>query len=622
MVRIVLRITEETAWQAARPAFDAIPPWRNLLTLDQVFVFAILVGMVALFIWDRFRYDLVALLALLAAMASGVVPPERAFIGFGDQVVIIVASVLVLSAAIDKSGVIGRAVRRLEPQLRTTGTRVAALTAGVMLLSALMKNIGALAIFLPIAVQVARRSGTPASMLLMPMAFGSLVGGLVTLVGTSPNIIVSRVRAELTGQPFAMFDFTPVGLGIVGAALAFLTFGWRLLPGGRRAQMPPSAAFEVEPYLSEARLPRTSPLVGKTVAELEGRSDGEVAVIAIVREGGHRYVPAGHWTLFADDLLVLRSDPHALQRIITETGLRLAGAGNDPAKNRPAHDIGVAEAVVMPGSALVGCSPEDVRLREVHGVNLLAVARRGQEIATRLHQLRLQAGDVLVLQGVATAIPAALKGLGCLPLLDRATGLGGRRRDILPLVVLALTMAAVALKLVPVVAAFFGAAVLVVLCGILTLREAYKALDLPILVLLACLIPISDAVASTGGAMLIAGGLAGVAAVLPPVGAVALMLIAAMALTPFLNNAATALIMAPIAVSLATQLGLRPDPFLMAVAIGCACDFLTPIGHQCNTLIMGPGGYRFGDYWRLGLPLSIIVAVVATALIPLVWPLQ
>ncbi|MFL5333577.1 MAG: SLC13 family permease [Geminicoccaceae bacterium] len=599
-----------------------ICPWRQVLTPDQVLIFAILVGMVALFIWDRLRYDLVALLALLAAMASGVVPPEKAFVGFGDQVVIIVASVLVLSAAIGKSGVIGRVVRRLEPHLRTTGARVTALTAGVTVLSALMKNIGALAIFLPIAVQLARRSGTSPSMLMMPMAFGSLVGGLVTLVGTSPNILVSRVRAELTGQPFAMFDFTPVGVGVAGAALAFLAFGWRLLPGGRRAQAPLSAAFEVEPYLSEARLPKGSPLVGKTVAELEARSEGAVAVIAIIREGGHRYVPAGHWTLYADDLLVLRSDPHALQRIIAETGLRLGGVGNGPAKDIPAGDIGVVEAVVMPDAALVGCSPEEVRLREVHGVNLLAIARRGQEIATRLHQLRLQAGDVLVLQGIATAMPDALRRLGCLPLVDRATGLGGRRRDVLPLFLLALTIAAVALKLVPVAAAFFGAAVLVVLSGILTLREAYEALDLPILVLLACLIPISDAVASTGGAALIATGLAAVAAVLPPVGAVALMLVAAMALTPFLNNAATALIMAPIAVSLAMQLGLSPDPFLMAVAIGCACDFLTPIGHQCNTLVMGPGGYRFGDYWHLGLPLSIIVAVVATALISVFWPLR
>jgi di/tricarboxylate transporter len=592
-------------------------------TLDQALVLAILASMVVLFVWDRLRFDLVALLGLLAAMASGVVPPDRAFAGFGDQVVVIVASVLVLSAAVGKSGAVGRAVRRLEPRLRTTGARVAALTAGVTVLSAFMKNIGALAVFLPIAVQVARRGGTPPSALLMPMAFGSLVGGLVTLVGTSPNILVSRARAELAGQPFGMFDFAPVGLGVAAAALAFLAFGWRLLPvAGRRAPAAPSAAFAVEPYLAEAWLPKASPLVGRTVADLEARGGGEVAVAAIVREGGRRYVPAGHWTLFADDLLVLQSDPHALRRIVAEAGLRLAGVDGRPAKSLPAGGIGVVEAVVMPGSTLVGCSPAETRLREAHGLSLLAVARRGQGIATRLHQLRFQAGDVLVLQGAAEAMPDALRGLGCLPLVDRATGLGEPQRDVLPLVLLALAVAVVASGLVPVAAAFFGAAVLAVLLGVLTPREAYAALDLPILVLLACLIPISDAVGRTGGAELIAGGLAAIAGALPPVGAVVLVLVAAMALTPFLNNAAAALIMAPVAAGLASKLGLRPDPFLMAVAVGCACDFLTPIGHQCNTLVMGPGGYRFGDYWRLGLPLSAIVAAVATALIPLFWPLR
>ncbi|CAH2603034.1 SLC13 family permease [Rhodovastum atsumiense] len=575
-----------------------------------------------LFIWNRLRYDLVALLGLLAAMAAGIVPPEKAFAGFGDQVVVIVASALVLSAAVGKSGLIGRLIRRIEPRLRTTGARVATLTTGVTVLSALMKNIGALAVFLPLAVQVARRSGTSPSMLLMPMAFGSLVGGIVTLVGTSPNIIVSRVRAELTGQPFTMFDFTPVGLGVTGAALAFLAFGWRLLPHGRSGQAPSSAAFQVEPYLSEARLPGDSPLVGRTVAELEARGEGDVTVIAIVREGDRRYVPARHWTLFAGDLLVLRSDPHALSRIVAETGLHLASTGTGLAGRLSGGNAGVVEAVVMPGSALVGCSPEELRLREAHGVNLLAIARHGQQIATRLRQLRFQAGDVLVLQGAADLLPGALGGLGCLPLADRATKLGEPRSDVLPLLLLTLTMAAVALGLAPVATAFFGAAVLAVLSGILTLREAYAALDLPILVLLACLIPVSDAVADTGGAGLIAGGLAAAAGTLPPATAVALMLIAAMALTPFLNNAATALTMAPIAASLAGRLGLDPDPFLMAVAIGCACDFLTPIGHQCNTLVMGPGGYRFGDYWRLGLPLSIIVAVVATLLIPVFWPLR
>ena len=592
-----------------------------MLTLSQGLVFAILLAMVALFIWDRIRYDLVALLALVAAMAAGVVPLDGAFSGFSDDVVIIIASALVLSAAVGKSGVIGRGIRHLGPHMQTTGARVIVLTAGVTLLSTLMKNIGALAIFLPVALELARRSKTPPSALLMPMAFGSLVGGLVTLVGTSPNILVSRVRADLTGTPFGMFDFTPVGLGVSAAALAFLAVGWRLLPSDRAGQTSAANAFEVHPYLSEARLPADTPMVGKTVTEFEALAEGDVEVVAIVREGGHRYVPAGHWTIFANDLLVLRSNPHPLQEIVAEAQLQLLGADKGPAKELSPEQIAVTEAVVMAGSTLVGSSLERLRLRDTHGLNVLAIARRGQNIETRLREIRFRAGDVLALQGAAEAMPDTLRELGCLPLVDRATRLGEPRRDYLPLILLAVVMALVATKLVPVTAAFFGAAVLTVLLGILTLREAYEAIDLPILVLLACLIPISDAVASTGGAELIAGGLATAAAMLPPIGAVALVMAVAMGLTPFLNNAATALIMAPIAASLATKLGLNPDPFLMAVAIGCACDFLTPIGHQCNTLVLGPGGYRFGDYWRLGLPLSIIVLVVATGLLSVFWPL-
>ncbi len=592
-----------------------------MLTLSQGLVFAILLAMVALFIWDRIRYDLVALLALVAAMAAGVVPLDGAFSGFSDDVVIIIASALVLSVAVGKSGVIGRGIRHLGPHMQTTGARVIVLTAGVTLLSTLMKNIGALAIFLPVALELARRSKTPPSALLMPMAFGSLVGGLVTLVGTSPNILVSRVRADLTGTPFGMFDFTPVGLGVSAAALAFLAVGWRLLPSDRAGQTSAANAFEVHPYLSEARLPADTPMVGKTVTEFEALAEGDVEVVAIVREGGHRYVPAGHWTIFANDLLVLRSNPHPLQEIVAEAQLQLLGADKGPAKELSPEQIAVTEAVVMAGSTLVGSSLERLRLRDTHGLNVLAIARRGQNIETRLREIRFRAGDVLALQGAAEAMPDTLRELGCLPLVDRATRLGEPRRDYLPLILLAVVMALVATKLVPVTAAFFGAAVLTVLLGILTLREAYEAIDLPILVLLACLIPISDAVASTGGAELIAGGLATAAAMLPPIGAVALVMAVAMGLTPFLNNAATALIMAPIAASLATKLGLNPDPFLMAVAIGCACDFLTPIGHQCNTLVLGPGGYRFGDYWRLGLPLSIIVLVVATGLLSVFWPL-
>jgi di/tricarboxylate transporter len=577
--------------------------------------------MMVLFIWNKIRYDLTALLGLLAALAAGIVPVDKAFAGFSDQVVVIVASALIVSAGVGKSGVIGRAIRQIEPYMRTPGMQVAVLASGVALLSAFMKNIGALAIFLPIALQLARRSGTSASTLLMPMAFASLIGGVVTLVGTSPNILVSRVREEMTGQPFAMFDFAPVGVGIALAGLAFLTIGWRLLPRERAAQTTAEEAFKVDPYILEATVPEGSAFVNKTVAELEALGDGNVAVTTIIREKSRRYTPAGHWWLFAGDILVLQGDAHALREVAEEAGLELEAATKGPVEELPVSELGIVEAVVMGGSSLIGRSPRDLRLRDRFGVNLVAISRKGQLNDTRLRGVRFRAGDVLVLQGSLEGLPETLKALDCLPLVDRALALGIRRRDYLPLVILALTIGLVATKLVPVTAAFFGAAVLIVLTGVLTLREAYAAVEAPILILLACLIPISDAISSTGGAELIAGGLANVSGSLPPVGALFLVMLAAMALTPFLNNAATVLIMAPIAASVAVKLGLNADPFLMAVAIGAACDFLTPIGHQCNTLVMGPGGYRFGDYWRLGLPLSLIVLAVGTILIPIFWRL-
>ncbi|WP_207540032.1 SLC13 family permease [Sabulicella rubraurantiaca] len=591
------------------------------MTLPQIIVFAILAVMMALFVWDRIRYDLVALLALLASVAAGVVAPDKAFDGFGDDVVIIVASVLVVSAGIGKSRLIRRLIRVLEPQMRTPGAQVATLTGTVTLLAAMMKNIGAVAIFLPIALQVARRTGTSPSLLLMPMAYGSLVGGIVTLVGTSPNIIVSRARHEMTGEAFGMFDFTPVGLGVVLVALLFLSVGWRLLRGVGQGRTNGTAI--PAPYLAEARLGADSPFAGRTVGELETEVEGEVHVAAIVREEGRRYFPAGHWRLHPGDQLVLRGDPDAMRALVAEAQLELGHTGKDGERTAAteAEAVEVEEAVVLPGSPLAGTTARALRLRDTQGVNLLAVSRRGEAVTARVRDLHLRVGDVLVVQGAAETLSASLDELGCLPLVPVATELGKRRLDYLPIGLMALAMAGVAAGLVPVAIAFFGAAVLTVALGVISLREAYEAIDLPILVLLACLIPISDAVTETGGAALLAGGLAHVAGALPAVGALGLTVVAAMALTPFLNNAATALIMAPVAAQMAEKLGLNPDPFLMAVAIGCACDFLTPIGHQCNMLVMGPGGYRFLDYPRLGLPLTLLVAATATMLIPLVWPL-
>ena len=593
------------------------------MTLDQAFAFAIILGTIGLLIWDRIRYDLVALLALLASVASGIVGTDEAFRGFSNDIVIIVGSALVVSAAIGRSGLVETLMKPLVPRMGTSYMQVAVLASAVTALSAFIKNIGALAIFIPIALQVARRTEKPASRVLMPLAFGSLLGGLITLIGTSPNIVVSQMRQQISGEPFRMFDFAPVGIGLAVIGVAFLTFGWRLLPTIKRgAGATPETRFSIEDYITEAILPAASPYVGRTVRDLETLGDGDVTVAAIIRERFRRYIPTGHWTLFEGDVLVLKADTHALSKLVDAAKLELIQDRDvKPGKTRE-EDLAVVEAVVTPNSTMIGSTVEQLGLRERYGLNLLALSRSGRSIAQRLRRVRFQDGDLVVLQGRAERINDKLAALGCLPLAERNVPLGRTRNLYLPAVVLVIAMVLVTTDTVSVAIGFFGAAVAMLVLQLLTLREAYEAIEWPVLILFGALIPVSEALQTTGATDLVAGWLSSAAQHLPPRGALGMMLVAAMALTPFLNNAATVLVMAPIGASLAAQLGLRPDPFLMAVAVGAGCDFLTPIGHQCNTLVMGPGGYRFNDYWRLGLPLSVIVAVVGTLLIAFFWPLH
>jgi di/tricarboxylate transporter len=590
------------------------------MTLQQALAFGILFVMMGLFAWGRIRYDLVALLGLLAAVLTGIVPHDKAFDGFGEDIVIIVASALIVSSAVARSGIIERILRPIAPYLTHTQSQVIALAGAVTILSAFVKNIGALAMLMPVAFQLARRHGNSPSALLMPMSFGALLGGIITLIGTSPNIIVSRVRQDLTGEPFGMFDFAPVGLGIALAGLAFLAIGYRLLPSGRKGAASMDAAFNFEGYTTEVTVPEDLALIGKTVADLRTLSEDEVDVLMLLRNRNRRYGPSETMTIKQGDVLLLEGEPDVLERLVGESGLKLVRDEKNQETDAPADDIGVMEAVVGADSMMVGRSPSELRLYQRFGVNLLAVARRGARITHQMRSVKLKEGDVLVLQGNLNTMPDTLGELRCLPLASRDLRLGAKRHSLLPLLVLIGTMALVSLHVVPVATGFFGAAVIMLAMRALTLREAYDHMEWPILILLGALIPVSDALRSTGGTDLIAGWLSQAADALPAYGALAVIMVAAMAITPFLNNAATVLVMGPIAATFATKLGYRPDAFLMAVAIGAACDFLTPIGHQCNTLVMGPGGYRFGDYWRLGLPLSIIVIVVGVPLIALFWP--
>lgn len=591
------------------------------MTTPQLFAVAIIVGMMGLFVWGRLRYDLVGALALLAAVAAGIVSPKDAFSGFSDDIVIIVASALVVSAAIGRSGMMESALRHVAPYARTTQSQVIVLVAAVTVLSAVIKNIGALAMLIPVAFQIARKNNKSPSVFLMPMSFGALLGGIVTLIGTSPNIIVARVRSEMTGQPFGMFDFTPVGIGIALAGVAFLAIGYRLIPHDRRGAATMNEALDIKDYVTEAAITETSPIIGQTVADLKRMAD-DVTVTSVVRNKTRSIAPLPDTTLREGDIVLLEGEPDALERAVSRAALELEGGDRSVAGEDPSHEVGVVEAVIGPNSMLVGHTAKRLALHERFRMNLIAVSRSNKRFTERLRDIKLKAGDVVALQGELAVLPGRLKEFGLLPLAERNLGIGSSRRGWIAVSILAITIVALAVGHVPVAIAFFGAAVLLVLFGALPLREAYEAIEWPILVMLATLIPVSDALRTTGTTDILAAWLSGTAGTLPPWGAIALILVAAMAVTPFLNNAATVLVMAPIAAGFANGLGYRPDAFLMAVAIGAACDFLTPIGHQCNTLVMGPGGYKFGDYARLGLPLSLLVIALGVPLIMFFWPLR
>lgn len=591
------------------------------MTLPQILSIATLAGMMALFVWGKFRYDIVAIIALLAALALGLVPPDKAFTGFSDELVIIVASALVLSAAVQRSGVIETALSLISKRVKRVRSQLVVLTASVGFTSALVKNVGALAMLMPAAFQMAKKNEVSPSVFLMPMSFASLLGGLMTLVGTSPNIIVSRVRAEMIGEPFRMFDYTPVGFGLLLVGLVFLRFGYRLLPKDRRGAATLGEAIDTKGYITEATITEDSPAIDETVAEFIERHDHEITVTSVLR-AGMRSPSYAHTRLRDRDTLILGGEPDMLDQVIAKDKLELAGQDRETPEGAKGEEIAVIEAVLNTDSPLIGQTAGRLRLQERYGVNLIAVSRRGERLIRSLGKTVLQGGDVIVLQGALSQLPDKLRDLGCLPLAERQIKLGTNRRSLLSIIILAVAMSATATGLVPVAVAFFAAAALVIITGALPVREAYDHIEWPILVMLGALIPVSDTLRTTGASALIAEWLSHAAATLPPWGAVALILVAAMAVTPFLNNAATVLVMAPIAAVFAKELGYRPDAFLMATAVGAGCDFLTPIGHQCNTLVFGPGGYRFGDYARLGAPLSLIVVLVGTPLIMFWWPLH
>lgn len=607
-----------------------------------------LAATLALFVWGRVRYDVVALAALLTCVLLGLVPPADAFAGFGHPAVITVAAVLVLSAGLQSSGAIDALARRALPRKSGPVLAIVALTAVGASLSAFVNNVGAMAMLMPLALQVAAKNELPPGRVLMPLSFGTILGGMTTLIGTPPNLIVSGFRAQATGESFGMFDFSPVGLGVAVVGVAFLALlGWRLVP---RREPIGAAGFDTGTYLTEARVKESGAVVGQSLREVESRlAEADAQIVGLVRGEVRLVAPHPARVVRPGDILVIEAEPEALSGVLTTLGLTLEesaeaaaakvergsettdedpGAASSPPESearsgekRRDQDIGFQELVVLPTSELVERTASDVEIRTIYGLNLVAISRQGRRSIRRLRSTRIRAGDVLLMQGTPDGIANFASETGCLPLAQRSIRIPDARKLVAATVVMAAAVAGAAFGLLPAAVAFVAGVVAFVLLKVLPVRRMYDAIDWPVIVLLGALLPVARAMETTGAADLIAGSLLDFFAQGRPVVALVLVLVVTMSLSDFMNNAATAAVMCPIAISTAGQLSVDADAFLMAVAIGASCAFLTPIGHQNNTLILGPGGFRFGDYWRLGLPMEVLVVLVGVPLILVFWPL-
>ncbi len=588
---------------------------------DQIIIFALLGLVLVLFIWGKWRYDLVALFALLVVTISGLIPAGDAFSGFGHPAVITVAAVLVLSRALFNSGMVDYIVRLMARAGENPITQLTVLVVAVTICSGFMNNIGALAIFMPVAIRMARKNDLSPSLFLMPLAFGSLLGGLITQVGTPPNIIISIFREETAaGVPFRMFDFAPVGAGVALAGVLFIILiGWRMIPR-RKGQLSREELFQIEDYITEVFVPEKSALTGKRLRDLEEATEGDIIVVSHVRDGQKYAAPSPYRTFKAGDILVVRANAGDLQEMLDATGLELEESHKKSEDILSSDEITVMEATITRNSVMEGRTARTLNLRSSYGVNMLGLARQGSRLRGKPDSIKFRVGDVLLLQGPAEILQDVLPTLGLLPLVERGLRVGQPRRVILGIAIFAAALILAAMGLLPIQVAFTGAALVMVLAGFLSLKEIYESVDWPVIILLGAMIPVSRALETTGGAEMIAGSILSIAGSVAPWVTLTLVLVGTMFLSDLVNNAAAAVLMAPIAISIAVGMGASADPFLMSVAVGASCAFLTPIGHQSNTLVMGPGGYKFGDYWRMGLPLEVIIVLVAIPLIMLVWP--
>jgi di/tricarboxylate transporter len=592
------------------------------LSTEHFILFGLLLGVFGFLLWGRVRYDLVAFAALILALILGAVPVDAAFSGFGHPATVIIALVLIVSRGLFNSGVVEAIARVCVSGIKGIGTHIGLMSGVGGLLSAVMNNVAALSLLMPVDIEAARKGERSPSLTLMPLSFATILGGMVTLIGTPPNIVVATVRQEALGDPFRMFDFAPVGIVVAVVGVLFVALiGWRLLPSGRQKENPAVALADMAGYVFETSVTENSKLVGAPLYEaFPLAEEHDVVITGLVRNHVRLPGSARRETVREGDILVLEGAAESIEQFV---GAARLGSG-DPDKQVEllGESMAIAEAVVPVGARIAGRSATDIRLAYRHGVMLLGISRRGRSFRERVRKLQILPGDILLLYGAEDRLEHAIQWLGCLALANRGLTVLQRQKAGLAIGAFVLAILAASFGWVYLSVALGAVVVVYVVFGLVKPTEVYESVEWPVIVLLGSLIPIGSALESSGGTALIAQWILSATEGLAPVMVLAILMIVTMCLSDVLNNVATALIAAPIGLEVAERLSLNPDPFLMAVAVAASCAFLTPIGHKNNTIVMGPGGYRFGDYWRMGLPLEILVVAVSLPAILYFWPLS
>ncbi len=590
------------------------------MSTDQIILFSLFGVVFALLLWGRYRYDLVAFSALMAGVVLGVVPTKEAFSGFGHPATIVVALVLVVSAGLVRSGAVFLITRTLVDSTRALGAHIVLMGAVGGVLSAFMNNVAALALLMPVDVQTARKAGRSPGLSLMPLSFATILGGMATLIGTPPNIIIAAFREDAIGQPFRMFDFAPVGGITAIAGLIFVALiGWRLIPAREDAAINPS---EIAQYIAELTLPEGSAHIGKRLSELEdSAAKADVAILGLIRDGKRRYGTSTDTRLRAGDVLVLEASPDALDEFRSALALAFADKDREEKLKADGEGLDIIEVVVANDARIAGKTVQAIGLHWRHRTVLMGISRQGQKITRQMRKTVIEPGDILLLLVPKDTGPVVTDWLGCLPLADRGLAVTQNQKTWLAIGLFAAAVVAASFGLLYLPVALGLVVVAYVLARIVPLSTLYTHIEWPVVVLLGSMIPLGAALENSGGTELIATSLITLTGDLPAWAILTVLMIVTMSLSDVLNNTATTIVAAPVGIQMAQSLNVSPDPFLMAVAVAASSAFLTPIGHKNNTLILGPGGYSFGDYWRMGLPLELLVVAVSIPAILIFWPL-